>query len=138
MEINKEDIISLINVTKADFRTRIDVVDEFSKNSLEKFDINLKRVEIHANETVNKKEDDLRIVFEHSMEKMERLLYTTKEEFILERKQMIERNVKTFTEIKNTSMKFLSEYDIRIIEVEQSSVELGKKYANWSKILIEP
>jgi hypothetical protein len=86
MEINKEDIITKINQTKADFRTRIDVVDEFSKNSLEKFDINLKRVEIHANETVNKKEDDLRIVFEHSIDKLEGLLKTTKEEFILERK----------------------------------------------------
>ena len=86
MEINKEDIIAKINQTKADFRTRIDVVDEFSKNSLEKFDINLKRVEIHANETVNKKEDDLRIVFENSMDKLEYLLRTTKQEFILERK----------------------------------------------------
>ena len=51
---------------------------------------------------------------------------------------MIERNNNSITEIKNTSIKFLGEYDLRIIAVEQANIELLMKYENWSKILIEP
>ena len=51
--------------------------------------MNVRKVEHYAKESVNKKEDDLKMVFNEKINQLEELLRSTKEEFIIERKQMV-------------------------------------------------
>lgn len=53
------------------------------------------------------------------MKHLEIQIKETKEDFVKERKQMIEKNDSSFHQIKSISSQYLLDFDIRIEEIEE-------------------
>jgi hypothetical protein len=51
---------------------------------------------------------------------------------------MIEKNEMAFNQIKTISSKYLTDFDLRIIEIEEQNKVLLEKYGNWTELLVEP
>ena len=62
---------------KDDFKERIEAIDEFCKDAIAVVERSMGKVETLAKENVNKKEDDLKAVFEFEINQVRRMISET-------------------------------------------------------------
>ena len=115
---NRVDGKAWVTELKEDFTERIESIDEFCRDAIAVVERSMGRVESLAKDNVNKKEDDLKIMFDNEIYAVRQTIAENTKDMKRERDQFLEKNIKTMDAIRKGSIKFLTAYDDRMLSVE--------------------
>ena len=115
IEGNKIDGAKALLDLKNDFSERIEAIDDFCSNAIAVVERSMGRVESLAKDNVNKKEDDLKLMFDAEIRAVRDTMKENTNEIQAERIKTNTKNQKTMEQIKKGSIQFLSSYDDRML-----------------------
>jgi hypothetical protein len=95
IEGNKIDATKNLHDLKNDFSERIEAIDDFCSNAIAVVERSMGRVESLAKDNVNKKEDDLKLMFDAEIYAVRETMKENTKEIQDERKETNAKNQKT-------------------------------------------
>ena len=88
--------------------------------------------------SISEKEKTLSDTIQRGIEGVQKFVYAVTEELHQKRIEVNSKYAKKFTKIKDVIAKYFEKYDLDLEECKINMKVLNQKYADWSKILIEP
>ena len=88
--------------------------------------------------SIIEKERGLNETIQRGIEGVQKFVYGVTEELHQKRVEVNSKYAKKFTKIKDVIAKYFEKYDMDLEECKINMKVLNQKYADWSKILIEP
>ena len=103
-----------MNVTKEDFKERLENVDKYYSESLEEMSQTIETVRIMARDSVAAKEKELTEMMTKQVTKIQNFVDENIEDMVEERKATLAKYEKQFNQIKLVCCKYFEKYDLEL------------------------
>ncbi|CDW76392.1 UNKNOWN [Stylonychia lemnae] len=128
----------LLDIQCNELRVKISNIDQYTQNQIDAMQLDFDRFKHSTKESIDNKERSIMNKTNTYVGELRKYVEETANDLNQKRQEMQEKYDKKFGNVKEVITNYFEKYDSDLEEMKINMKALNQKYADWSKILIEP
>eukprot|EP00347_Sterkiella_histriomuscorum_P006612 403352105 len=134
----KDNMNMLLELSCSELKQKIQEIDKFTTQQFDSLTINIDLFKTYTKESIEQKELNIMNKTTTYLNEMKVFVDDTATDLNQKRMEIQEKYEKKFNKVKEVITNYFERYDVDLEELKINMKVLNQKYADWSKILIEP